>query len=96
MIIPNLSLNKQPTRTKTNWICLNQNFLSLSTKDCKRFVQRDFDQMDREISQAEKNLKENVKKLYDAEKKPEIKGLGLKSLSREERNEFDDLLQPYI
>ena len=56
----------------------------------------DFDQINEEIQRAEKNLKENVKKLYDAEKKPEIRGLNLKSLSREERQELDQLLEPYI
>ncbi len=56
----------------------------------------DFDQINQEIIQAEKNLKENIKKLYDAEKKPEIRGFNLKSLSREERQEFDQLLEPYI
>lgn len=56
----------------------------------------DFDQMNLEINQAEKRLKENIKKLYDAEKKPEIRGFNLKSLSREEREEFNQLLEPYI
>jgi len=56
----------------------------------------DFDQINLEINQAEKKLKENIKKLYDAEKKPEIRGFNLKSLSREERQEFDQLLEPYI
>ncbi len=56
----------------------------------------DFDQLSHEINRAEKNLKENIKKLYDAEKKPEIRGFNLKSLSREERQEFDQLLEPYI
>lgn len=56
----------------------------------------DFDQINEEIQRAEKNLKENVKKLYDAEKKPEIRGFNLKSLSREERQELDQLLEPYI
>jgi hypothetical protein len=60
------------------------------------FFVLDFDQLNHEINQAEKNLKENIKKLYDAEKKPEIRGLSLKSLSREERQEFDQLLEPYI
>ena len=49
-----------------------------------------------EISRAEKQLKENIKKLYDAEKQPEIRGYNLKSLSRDERREFDQLLEPYI
>ncbi len=56
----------------------------------------DFDQINEEINRAEKNLKENIKKLYDAEKKPEIGGFNLKSLSREERQEFDQLLEPYL
>lgn len=56
----------------------------------------DFDQINVEISRAEKKLKEKIKKLYDAEKQPEIRGYNLKSLSREERQEFDQLLEPYI
>ena len=96
-----------------NWMCLNNNFLGIPTKDCKRLIDRgkewiwtwegieffcclDFDQINQEINQAEKNLKENIKKLYDAEKKPEIRGFNLKSLSREERQEFDQLMEPYI
>lgn len=95
-----------------NWMCLNNNFLGMPTKDCKRLVDRgremrerrmcetffdlDFDQINEEIQRAERNLKENVKKLYDAEKKPEIRGLNLKSLSREERQEFDRLIEPYL
>ena len=58
-------------------------------------VFKDFDRINAEISQAEKKLKESIKKLYDAEKKPEIRGFNLRSLSREEREEFDRLLQPY-
>lgn len=60
------------------------------------FFHLDFDQVNEEIQRAEKNLKENVKKLYDAEKKPEIRGFNLKSLSREERQEFDRLVEPYL
>ena len=52
------------------------------------FAYLDFDQLNLEINQAEQNLKENIKKLYDAEKKPEIRGFNLKSLSREERQEI--------
>ncbi|CAF0880787.1 unnamed protein product [Adineta steineri] len=90
------AIRKQPTNVKMNWMCLNNNFLGMSTKDCIRLIDRDFDQLNIEINQAEKNLKENIKKLYDAEKKPEIRGFHLKSLSREERQEFDQLLEPYI
>ncbi|CAF0724339.1 unnamed protein product [Rotaria sp. Silwood1] len=90
------AIHKQPANTKINWMCLNNNFLAIPTKDCKRLIDRDFDQMNLEINQAEKKLKENIKKLYDAEKKPEIRGFNLKSLSREERQEFDQLLEPYI
>ncbi|CAF3661284.1 unnamed protein product [Rotaria socialis] len=90
------AMHKQPKNIKTNWMCLNNNFLALPTKDCKRLIDRDFDQMNIEINQAEKKLKENIRKLYDAEKKPEIRGFNLKSLSREERQEFDQILEPYI
>ncbi|UJR25908.1 hypothetical protein I4U23_007256 [Adineta vaga] len=90
------AIHKQTPNIKTNWMCLNNNFLAIPTKDCKRLIDRDFDQINLEINQAEKKLKENIKKLYDAEKKPEIRGFNLKSLSREERQEFDQLLEPYI
>ncbi|CAF1437388.1 unnamed protein product [Rotaria sordida] len=90
------AIHKQPTNIKMTWMCLNNNFLAIPTKDCKRLIDRDFDQMNLEINQAEKKLKENIKILYDAEKKPEIRGFHLKSLSREERQEFDQLLEPYI
>ncbi|CAF2360658.1 unnamed protein product [Rotaria sp. Silwood2] len=90
------AIHKQPANIKMNWMCLNNNFLAIPTKDCKRLIDRDFDQMNLEINQAEKKLKENIKILYDAEKKPEIRGFNLKSLSREERQEFDQLLEPYI
>jgi hypothetical protein len=68
----------------------------LKLKSTHSFVRLDFDQINEEITRAEKNLKENIKKLYDAEKKPEIRGYNLKSLSREERQEFDRLLEPYM
>ena len=64
-------------------------------RECAYFA-LDFDQITTQINQAETKLKENVKKLYDAEKKPEIRGLNLKSLSKDERQEFDRLLEPYI
>lgn len=64
--------------------------------DVIRSFPLDFDQINVEISRAEKKLKEKIKKLYDAEKQPEIRGYNLKSLSREERQEFDQLLEPYI
>ena len=34
------ALYKQPTNVKTNWMCLNNNFLAISTKDCKRLIDR--------------------------------------------------------
>jgi hypothetical protein len=58
-------------------------------------IEQDFDRINDEIMHAEKKLKENIRKLYDAEKQPEIVGLNLKSLSNDERQEFDRLLQPY-
>ena len=55
----------------------------------------DFDQINAEILQVEKKLKESVAKLYDAEKRPEIRGLHLKALSRDEREQLDQLLEPF-
>jgi hypothetical protein len=34
------ALYKQPTNIKMNWMCLNNNFLGMTTKDCKRLIDR--------------------------------------------------------
>ena len=34
------ALQKQPNSVKMNWMCLNNNFLGMPTKDCKRLVDR--------------------------------------------------------
>jgi hypothetical protein len=34
------AIQKQPTNVKMNWLCLNNNFLGIPTKDCKRLIDR--------------------------------------------------------
>jgi len=34
------AIHKQPINVKMNWMCLNNNFLGIPTKDCNRLIDR--------------------------------------------------------
>jgi len=34
------AIHKQPKNIKMNWMCLNNNFLAIPTKDCNRLIDR--------------------------------------------------------
>lgn len=34
------ALQKQPNNIRTNWMCMNNNFLAINTRDCKQLIDR--------------------------------------------------------
>lgn len=52
----------------------------------------DQDIYDREINNLQKGLKTKVNKLYEAEKKPELKGYNLVALSKEDKESISQLI----
>lgn len=56
------------------------------------FIQLDQDQIDQNISKLNKGLKDKVNKLYDAEKKPELKGFDLIPISKEDKESIFNMI----
>lgn len=49
------------------------------------------DQIEKNISKLNKSIKEKVNKLYEAEKKPELKGFNLVPISKEDKQSMFEI-----
>lgn len=71
-------------KSAKQWVCFGNMFLKLPTEKTKKLLEKDFDQLDSDISDIRKNLKPKVNKLRDIEHKDSIKGFNLHPLTKEE------------
>ena len=78
-------------KSKKQWVCFGNMFLKLPSDKAKRAMDKDFDQLDEEISNLRQNLKPKVSKLRDLELKDDIKGYSLNPLSKEELKMIETL-----
>ena len=66
------------------WVCMRDMFMKLPKKNTATFLKKDYEQLDTEISELQRNLKPKVSKLRDLEDKDDLKGFNLNPLSKEE------------
>ncbi|OCT82163.1 p53 and DNA damage-regulated protein 1 [Xenopus laevis] len=85
-----LSKDHSPTGRVT--VCFGNMFIELPKSKTKEIIERDQEQLDKEISGLRKELKVKVKELYEAQGKPELKGYDLMALSPEEMKSINKAL----
>uniref|UniRef100_A0A0B6Y0Y3 p53 and DNA damage-regulated protein 1 n=1 Tax=Arion vulgaris TaxID=1028688 RepID=A0A0B6Y0Y3_9EUPU len=74
------------------WMCAGKMFLKIEKKKAINILNKDFEELDKEIGTSRKNLRPKVNKLRDLEKKDELKGFDLCPLTPEERKSVEGLL----
>ncbi|XP_076878120.1 p53 and DNA damage-regulated protein 1 [Brachyhypopomus gauderio] len=74
-------------------VCFGNMFIKFSTENTKAMIQKDQEQLDREINDLRKRLKAKVSSLNDLQGKSELQGYNLSPLSSEELNAINSILK---
>ncbi|XP_072308936.1 p53 and DNA damage-regulated protein 1 [Eucyclogobius newberryi] len=74
-------------------VCFGNIFIKFPAKKTTEMIQRDQEQLDKEINDLRKELKVKVNQLNNIQGKPELKGFSLTSLSPEELKAVDNILR---
>ncbi|XP_026880646.2 p53 and DNA damage-regulated protein 1 isoform X3 [Electrophorus electricus] len=74
-------------------VCFGNMFIKFSSERTKVMIQKDQEQLDREINDLRKRLKAKVNRLNDLQGKPELQGYNLSPLSNEELNAIHSILK---
>jgi hypothetical protein len=69
-----------------SWIAMGNMFLKLPTRQSRTMLAQDQVQLDLTVNLLRSSLKDKVNALREKEGREELKGFGLKALSREELN----------
>ncbi|XP_035376337.1 p53 and DNA damage-regulated protein 1 isoform X4 [Electrophorus electricus] len=80
-------------RTDKVKVCFGNMFIKFSSERTKVMIQKDQEQLDREINDLRKRLKAKVNRLNDLQGKPELQGYNLSPLSNEELNAIHSILK---
>lgn len=84
-------LQKDKTSTK-QWVCFGNMFIKMPSKETKLLLEKDFDQLDKEISETRQELKPKLRQLRDLENKDNPKGFHLNPLTKEEMRAVEQML----
>ncbi|XP_028854762.1 p53 and DNA damage-regulated protein 1 [Denticeps clupeoides] len=74
-------------------VCFGNMFIKFPKEDTKRMIEKDQEQLDKEVDDLRKRLKAKVNHLYDLEGKPELKGYNLSPLTSEEMKSINSILR---
>ncbi|KAJ0068375.1 hypothetical protein NL108_005958 [Boleophthalmus pectinirostris] len=74
-------------------VCFGNIFIKFPVNKTTEMIQRDQEQLDKEISDLRKELKVKVNQLNDIQGKPELRGYSLTSLSPDELKAINNLLK---
>ncbi|CAG5114638.1 unnamed protein product [Candidula unifasciata] len=83
---------QQVKEDEKTWMCAGRMFLKMDKEKAVTILNKDYDELDKEIGLARANLRPKVNKLRDLEKKDELKGFDLCPLTPEERKSVENLL----
>ncbi|XP_077316591.1 p53 and DNA damage-regulated protein 1 [Lithobates pipiens] len=86
------ALGKDTDKSETVTVCFGSMFIDLPKNKTKKMIQRDQEQLDREIDTIRSQLKEKVNQLYEAQGKPELKGFNLTALDPNEMKAIKKVL----
>ncbi|XP_053725327.1 p53 and DNA damage-regulated protein 1 isoform X2 [Synchiropus splendidus] len=73
-------------------VCLGNMFIKFPKSKTKEFIEKDQEQLDKEIHELRKGLKVKVNRLNEIQGKPELRGYNLSPLSSEELSAVNSLL----
>lgn len=77
------ALDSNPNHRKY-WICIGDMFMRLNANDSKNWISEDHYQTEQSLDRLRDTLKEKVFELRELEGKPQVAGLNLKPLSKQE------------
>ncbi|KAM9813418.1 p53 and DNA damage-regulated protein 1 [Neosynchiropus ocellatus] len=73
-------------------VCLGSMFIKFPKSKTKEFIEKDQEQLDKEIHELRNGLKVKVNRLNEIQGKPELRGYNLSPLSSEELHAVNSLL----
>ncbi|ESO84782.1 hypothetical protein LOTGIDRAFT_196436 [Lottia gigantea] len=85
------SLQKS-NKEKKSWICIGGMFIKMPKKTAVKMLEKDYDELEKEINETRTKLKPKVNKLRDLQNEDDIKGFGLEPLSQSEVRAVERLL----
>ncbi|KAG8447260.1 hypothetical protein GDO86_014649 [Hymenochirus boettgeri] len=85
-------LSKDPSISGIETVCFGNMFVNLPTNKTKEMIHQDQEKLNKEISELRMQLKLKLKRLHEAQGKPEIKGFDLTALSSEEIKAINKVL----
>ncbi|XP_036388001.1 p53 and DNA damage-regulated protein 1 isoform X1 [Megalops cyprinoides] len=74
-------------------VCFGNMFIKLPKATTKQMIQKDQEQLDKEISDLHKRLKAKVNHLHELQGKPDLKGYNLSPLSNDELRAINSILK---
>ncbi|KAG7478080.1 hypothetical protein MATL_G00076630 [Megalops atlanticus] len=74
-------------------VCFGNMFIKLPKATTNQMIQKDQEQLDKEISDLRKRLKAKVNNLHELQGKPELKGYNLSPLSNDELRAINSILK---
>ncbi|XP_035518210.1 p53 and DNA damage-regulated protein 1 [Morone saxatilis] len=74
-------------------VCFGNMFIKLPKLKTKEMIQKDQEQLDKEINDLRKGLKAKVNRLNEMQGKPELRGYNLSPLSSDEMKAINSLLK---
>ncbi|XP_034054552.1 p53 and DNA damage-regulated protein 1 [Gymnodraco acuticeps] len=74
-------------------VCLGNMFIKLPKLKTREMIQKDQEQLDKEINELRKGLKAKVNRLNELQGKPELRGYSLSPLSTEEIKAINSLFK---
>uniref|UniRef100_A0A8C6UF50 P53 and DNA-damage regulated 1 n=1 Tax=Neogobius melanostomus TaxID=47308 RepID=A0A8C6UF50_9GOBI len=74
-------------------VCFGNIFIKIPANKTTEMIQRDQEQLDKEINDLRKELKAKVNRLNDIQGKPELRGYSLTALSSDELKAINNLLK---
>ncbi|XP_029948050.1 p53 and DNA damage-regulated protein 1 [Salarias fasciatus] len=87
------ALRRELADTEKVKVCFGNMFIKFPKSKAREMIQRDHEQLDREINDLHKELKAKVNRLNELQGKPELRGYSLSPLSSEEIRAVNSLLK---
>ncbi|XP_048248076.1 p53 and DNA damage-regulated protein 1-like [Haliotis cracherodii] len=84
-----LQKNKESDKS---WVCFGNMFIKLPNKKAVNLLEKDYNQLDEELTDIRNKLKPKVNNLRNLENKEDMKGFGLNPLSKEELRAVEKML----
>ncbi|XP_018411923.1 PREDICTED: p53 and DNA damage-regulated protein 1 [Nanorana parkeri] len=86
------ALSTDTDKSEMVTVCFGCMFINLPKNKTKEMIQRDQEQLDKEINTLRSQLKGKVNQLYEAQGKPELKGFHLTALDPDEMKAMNKVL----